>query len=282
MVSATGVEFKSRLDEADACTELAAAAERSPLPLHPREQLSHPPETRAFHDIASPNGVIQSPGVNEPSRQWLFPGDAPTSHLRRYSGDTPHEFEHPRPVVPHEPALHDPLGVDCLLSDTAERRAVDPNLPPPQRSDPHQQILQAGQHAPMMVPYLTLPRLVPATCPLDVLMLDFLTERQMRAAEGVPMKQLVGPSYPNFTQLVYPERVVDAHPLSKLFTDILRTFPEIFGMPEQIAIVFVMFLVMRWQIEPTQKNYDRMPDWLTPTASQLFVPHPYWVDHLPW
>jgi hypothetical protein len=159
---------------------------------------------------------------------------------------------------------------------------VDPNLPPPQRSDPHQQILQAGQHAPLMVPYLTLPRLVPATCPLDVLMLDFLTERQMRAAEGVPIKQLVGPSYPNFTQLVYPERVVDAHPLSKLFTDILRTFPEIFGMPEQIAIVFVMFLVMRWQIEPTQKNYDRMPDWLTPTASQLFVPHPYWVDHLPW
>jgi hypothetical protein len=113
-------------------------------------------------------------------------------------------------------------------------------------------------------------------------MLDFLAERQMRAAEGVPLKELVGPLYPNFTRLMYPERNVDAHPLSKLFTDILSTFPEIFGLPEQVAIVFIMFLVMRWQIEPTQENYDRMPDWVTPRASQLFVPHPYWIDHLPW
>ena len=162
---------------------------------------------------------------------------------------------------------------------------MDPNLPHPQPPMAHQQapqIPQAGQHAPLMVPYLTLPRQVPATCPLDVIMLEFLAERQMRAAEGVPMNQLVGPLYPNFTRLMYPERNVDEHPLSKLFTDILSTFPEIFGLPEQVAIVFIMFLVMRWQIEPTQENYDRMPDWVTPRASQLFVPHPYWIDHLPW
>jgi hypothetical protein len=43
-----------------------------------------------------------------------------------------------------------------------------------------------------------------------------------------------------------------------------------------------MFLVMRWQIDPTQENYERLPDWMTPRPSQLFVPHPYWVNHLPW
>jgi hypothetical protein len=43
-----------------------------------------------------------------------------------------------------------------------------------------------------------------------------------------------------------------------------------------------MFLIMRWQISPTQENYDRLPDWVTPRASQLFTPHPAWIDHLPW
>ena len=43
-----------------------------------------------------------------------------------------------------------------------------------------------------------------------------------------------------------------------------------------------MFLIMRWQIHPTQETYDRLPDWVTPRPSQLFTPHPAWIDHLPW
>lgn len=174
------------------------------------------------------------------------------------------------------------LGVDFIL-DNGQRRAVDPNLPPPQQPRPSN--VSSSQHAmyaPSMVAHLTLPRNLPATCPLDVILLDFLQDRQNRAAEGVPMKTLVGPQYPNFTSLAYPDRVVDAHPLSKLFTDILRTFPDICGRPEQVAIVFIMFLVMRWQIEPTQENYDRLPHWVTPRPSQLFTAHALWIDHLPW
>ncbi|KAF2705743.1 hypothetical protein K504DRAFT_459837 [Pleomassaria siparia CBS 279.74] len=258
--------------------ELAAAAERSPLPtLSLREVASHAsPDPRAFQEISSPNGAVQSPGINEPSRQWLFPSNAPTSHVRSWAGDDP-QFEHAQPahITPEAP-YDERLGVDFLLTNNAQRR-VDPNLPPSEHAAP-----AIAQHAPLLNPYTTLPRLVSATCPLDVIMLEFLAERQMRAAEGMPIKTLVGPMYPNFTQLVYPERTLDSHPLSRLFTDILRTFPEIIGVPEQVAIIFIMYLVMRWQIEPTQENYDRMPDWVTPRPSQLFVPHPYWIDHLPW
>ncbi|KAL9101824.1 MAG: hypothetical protein Q9163_002949 [Psora crenata] len=46
--------------------------------------------------------------------------------------------------------------------------------------------------------------------------------------------------------------------------------------------LYIMFLIMRWQIAPTQENYERLPDWVTPRASQLFQPHPAWIDHLPW
>ncbi|KAF1846954.1 uncharacterized protein K460DRAFT_352146 [Cucurbitaria berberidis CBS 394.84] len=277
--------------------ELAAAAERSPLPvsshhlhLQHRDAPVQPSDPRQFrtttlHDLAaaSPSNGIQSPSGTEGGRQWLYPDNAPTSHLRRYSNDSP-QFENARtPHIQTEMPFDERLGVDFLLDNNNQRRPVDPNLPPPVQPPPSNvSSSQYAQYAPALVAHLTLPRNVAATCPLDVILLDFLQDRQTRAAEGVPLKTLVGPLYPNFTSLAYPERNVESHPLSKLFTDILRTFPDICGMPEQVAIIFIMFLVMRWQIEPTQENYERMPHWITPRPAQLFSAHPAWCDHVPW
>jgi hypothetical protein len=122
----------------------------------------------------------------------------------------------------------------------------------------------------------------PSTCPLDSLLLDFLHERQQQAADGVATPKLVGPAYPSVSSLLNPARSVHSHPLSKVFTDILATFPDLSTLPEKVAVLYIMFLIMRWQIAPTQENYDRLPDWVTPRASQLFTPHPAWIDHLPW
>lgn len=120
------------------------------------------------------------------------------------------------------------------------------------------------------------------TCPLDGLLLDFLAERQQRAAEGVSSQKLVGPAYPSVSSLLNPERSLYSHPLSKFFTDILSTFPDLSALPEQVAVLYIMFLIMRWQISPTQEAYERLPEWVTPRPSQLFTPHPAWVDHIPW
>ena len=120
------------------------------------------------------------------------------------------------------------------------------------------------------------------TCPLDGLLLDFLSERKQRAVEGVADFELVGPPYPNFAALLRPECVQYSHPLSRVFTDILSTFPDLSELPEQVAVLYVMFLIMRWQIAPTQENYNRLPEWVTPRPSQLLTPHPAWMDHLPW
>ncbi|USP82047.1 hypothetical protein yc1106_09321 [Curvularia clavata] len=286
--------------------ELAAAAERSPLPpvhhqhhQHPqqRDAPTQPADPRQLHAVAasvSPQNGVHSPSVHDggvgtgsgaaSSGSWLYPNDAPTSHLRRYSSGSPGpQFQQTRtPYIHTDMPFDERLGVDFLL-DNGQRRAVDPNLPPPHQLRPSNvSTSQHAQYAPNMVAHLTLPRNLPATCPLDVILLDFLQDRQNRAAEGVPIKTLVGPHYPNFTSLAYPDRQVEAHPLSKLFTDILRTFPDICGRPEQVAIVFIMFLIMRWQIEPTQENYDRLPHWATPRPSQLFTAHALWIDHLPW
>jgi hypothetical protein len=125
-------------------------------------------------------------------------------------------------------------------------------------------------------------RNIAPTCPLDSILLDFLHERQQQAAEGVATPKLVGPAYPSVSSLLNPAHSVHSHPLSKMFTDILGTFPDISTLPEKIAVLYIMFLIMRWQISPTEENYERLPDWVTPRPSQLFTPHPAWIDHLPW
>ena len=120
------------------------------------------------------------------------------------------------------------------------------------------------------------------TCPLDSLLLDFHAEQRARAAEGVSPQKLVGPAYPSVSSLLNPERSIYSHPLSKVFTDIIRTLPNLCTIPEQVAVLYIVFLVMRWQISLTQETYERLPDWITPRPSQLFTPHPIWMDYLPW
>lgn len=119
------------------------------------------------------------------------------------------------------------------------------------------------------------------TCPLDSLLLDFLSERRQRAADGLPVHEVVGPRYPSVSSLLNPAQSVYSHPLSKVFTDILSTFPDISHLPERVAVLYIMFLVMRWQISPTQDNYERLPEWMVPSQAQVTIPHPAWLDHIP-
>ena len=119
------------------------------------------------------------------------------------------------------------------------------------------------------------------TCPLDALLLDFLSERRQRAADGVAIQEVVGPRYPSVSSLLNPSASAYSHPLSKFFTDILATFPDISALPERVAVLYVMFLVMRWQISPSPDSFRRLPAWVRPLPCQLRVAHPAWVDYVP-
>ncbi|KAH7320927.1 hypothetical protein B0I35DRAFT_202680 [Stachybotrys elegans] len=120
-----------------------------------------------------------------------------------------------------------------------------------------------------------------ATCPLDTLLLDFLRERRQRVAEGLSTQETIGPRYPSVSSLLNPAQSAYSHPLSKFFTDILATFPDISTLPERVAVLYVMFLYMRWQISPTQENFDRLPDWIAPRPIQLTHSHAAWIDMVP-
>ena len=75
------------------------------------------------------------------------------------------------------------------------------------------------------------------TCPLDGLLLDFLGERRQRAIEGMPSRELVGPAYPSVVSLLKPQCSLTSHPLSKMFTDMLSTFPDLATLPEQVGVL---------------------------------------------
>ena len=75
------------------------------------------------------------------------------------------------------------------------------------------------------------------TCPLDGLLLDFLAERRQQAEKGVPVKDLIGPEHPSIISLLRPERSQLSHPLSKVFTDMLGTFPDLATLPEQVGVL---------------------------------------------
>ncbi|ERF73879.1 hypothetical protein EPUS_05891 [Endocarpon pusillum Z07020] len=178
------------------------------------------------------------------------------------------------------------LGFGFLLDGSHHVAKVkQPNQSPREhRTSPSSQSYPPLPNSPFtdhaIAPWAAPCRNVEPTCTLDSFLLGFLQSKRNEAAQGVPAQRLVGPSYPSVSSLLNPQ--IESHPLSKVFTDILSTFPTIDALPQQIAVLYIMFLIMRWQIYPTQENYERLPDWMTPRPSQLFTPHPAWIDYLPW
>lgn len=234
-------------------------------------------------DLEQASATVQADEDSE-VRSWSVSGLAPNSNIRGSPRNSPQLSgqRSPRTSEAGFGQSDERLGVNFLLdgdrhlkiqNGAAQGQQIIPPL------SPHNEGFGAARPA---AAYAALPLMVKPVCTLDYILLDFLGKRRVQAAHGASRMELVGPSHPNFTALVYPDRNVEAHPLSKLFTDIVRTFPDISRLPEQVAIIHVMFLLMRWEIEPTRENYDLLPEWMTPRPSQLFTPHPAWMDHLPW
>lgn len=254
----------------------------------------------ATQSIRTPSS-LPSPGLQGPTPNWQSPAASIAPDPRSLVMQAQQQLQQQRHDMTHNLDMGpERLGLDFLLDGTQRVNKIPcPNgtetdnfTQIPRRretgSPGHHRNNSEGSYGGYGSPGVEMSghaapiRNGPPTCPLDSLLLDFLHERQQQAAEGVETPKLVGPAYPSVSSLLNPARSIGSHPLSKVFTDILATFPDLSTLPEKVAVLYIMFLIMRWQIAPTQENYDRLPDWVTPRASQLFTPHPAWIDHLPW
>ncbi|TKA75365.1 hypothetical protein B0A49_03336 [Cryomyces minteri] len=293
---------------------------RNPPQLQPQNgpYFQQPTSSMSETSSAHPDGP-SSAGHTPNARQYQFPGIPPTSNIRGGWSPPSDLADHQNPFDQQRNNLLNGLSLELSGERLALGFLLDHNqktgkhlsgLAPqaqmiaPRASTPGSLVststqppyyrTTSGQHPPPQAPlpcdprlspgplYSFLPRTVDPTCPLDSLLLDFLAERRQRAADGVTTSSLVGPAYPSISSLLNPDRSVYSHPLSKVFTDILSKFPDLSDLPEQVAVLYVMFLFMRWNVAPTAENYDRLPPWMKPSERQLTWPHPAWIDHLPW
>lgn len=152
-------------------------------------------------------------------------------------------------------------------------------------------------------------RSVPPTCKVDETLLLFMQDRRRLALEGVRDMELVGPKNPSISSLLNPTQNYTSHPVSNVLTKLLCNLPALVTIPEKIALLWTMYLLLRvcnsllppllplpkfipdyphakqhlqWQISPTAPIYESFPSWLTPRVSQLVTPHPIWMDQVPW
>jgi hypothetical protein len=100
-------------------------------------------------------------------------------------------------------------------------------------------------NSPGAIAHMCAPRNTPPSCPLDSILMDFLSSRRHLATQGVSASAVLGPPYPSVISLLNPEKKIHAHPLTRVFTDILGSFEALSKLPEQVAVLYVMFLVMR-------------------------------------
>jgi len=112
--------------------------------------------------------------------------------------------------------------------------------------------------------------------------MNYLSEQKRAVIEGTPYATLMGPPRPSVSALLDPTAAPQAHPLIKVLSDIISKFPDLRDIPEKLGSLYIMFLLLRWEVSPTDENYERVPAWMRPTESQLVNPHPAWIDFLPW
>ena len=290
----------------DDATELAAlTAQQSPLlPLQQHGQVQQSPqgtgaqqppqfEQQMLHpDLRSPHASSQA-GASSHTGTPVTPYLSEQNSGRKWSPSMEQEGQAQYPPtngIPYDnqrPAQGqmqgqtngERLGVNFLLDKTQNSSTPPPGSRPQHRYSPQQR-----SHDHQQTWATALPINGPHSCPLDSLLGDFVANRRQQLAKGVPMHEVIGPEDPSFIALINPDpqRRAACHPISALLIDILSKFPDINATPEKVAVLYMMFLVLRWQICPCEACYARLPEWMRPIAEQIERPHPAWNDHLPW
>jgi len=286
-------------------TELAAlTAQQSPLPplTQPQQAQQHslyyatqsgpsggsaPPQQDAhLHPElrSSPSFVRSATGTQaaahtyasdeSPHRRWS-PTTERSSHLQHAMQSNGATLDLKRPPQIHAPQTNGErpgqMGLNFVLDSTQQRTS---SLPADLTT----------QSTPSIPNHARLPsNTMPAT-PLDSLLGDFIARCREQLASGSPMEEVLGPDYPSFAVLHDPDspQRQTCHPVSALLIDILSKFPDISELPEKVAVLFIMFLVMRWCICPCEACYTRLPEWMRPVPEQLEKVHARWIDNLPW
>ncbi|CAK7197631.1 hypothetical protein SEUCBS139899_000279 [Sporothrix eucalyptigena] len=136
----------------------------------------------------------------------------------------------------------------------------------------------------------------PPTCIADQLFLGFVTaQRQIVSSQASHTSPSVTSPTASTTSTTTTSasQPPDIAPLidrnrrgtdevSKVASDVVRTYAEIETLPKQIAVHFLMTHLLKWLVLLDEPSWNSVPVWLRPTLAQLTIEHPAWIDRIPW
>ncbi|RMD44880.1 hypothetical protein DV735_g351, partial [Chaetothyriales sp. CBS 134920] len=256
--------------------------------------------------LAQPgNAFQQEPFLSDPSRPYSDPTSLPQGQAGPYMfpadvspASDARGWQAPRESLDQPRNSIDRGGVG--LSDSADRGSFnflfsslghrDTNqaptqqgLAPPLASRPTYPAISSQPYGPADPLWQQLPKHVDPTCTVDSILSDFYqSQRAAQAANPGVVDQI--PAHPSISYLLNPtaSNSHNVDPISELTTNIISKFPNISALPEQAACVLFVFYLARWQLNPSEENYLRLPEWMQPTETQLDTPHPAWLDFIHW
>jgi hypothetical protein len=103
--------------------------------------------------------------------------------------------------------------------------------------------------------HMVLPAYSEPTCPLDAILLDFLTSSRESLRRKLPLDVVLGPEKQTVKALFNPELTEFVPPLSAIMTGVLSTFRHV-AMTERLAFFYVMCLTTRVSIHQTVLGND--------------------------
>lgn len=271
-------------------SELAAlTAQQSPLPpLQPQTTQQNPHERSQLHpDLRSPHQVTQPSPVGHTATSGST-SQSDSTTLRRWSpsldqlshsrSGTPtgssFETRLPRPTALLEQSHLDRHGLSYVL----QRQQYSTDL----ASKP--EVKTYTSPVPEKPIFARLPYNAEPSCPVDSLLVGFLAGRQALKARGYAINEVAGPEEPYVTAMLYPEAVNSnrCHAVSALLVELISKFPDLKMLSVKVSTLYMMFLMLRWQICPCESCYNRLPDFVKPLQEQLETMHPAWQDHIVW
>ncbi|TKA61485.1 hypothetical protein B0A49_07684 [Cryomyces minteri] len=114
---------------------------------------------------------------------------------------------------------------------------------------------------------------------------ELVGAKRLLLAEGYPSDGVLGPADIDVTSLLEnraPGGFQNSpSTLCQWAVNSVRGL-EGMGMPEKLATILMTARLLRWQVLSTLENYQNLPDCMKPTALQTFVPHPAWINFVPW
>ena len=148
---------------------------------------------------------------------------------------------------------------------------------------------------------------LPPTCVLDSILVNFYSAQRKLLQQGASLLTVLGPPHPFVATIARPGSQSNQHPICRIIEDVMSTFGHI-PVPEKLGLVFKMHATLRvsftypsepakesigqyyldetdhvqWLINNTSENYEYIPRWLRPTATQVTTPHAAWIDNIPW